>query len=223
MQRMLYCVRCHKDKPDSEMKSDKVCLICAEKRSQYYQANKIRIKEKSKLYYEENKDKMLAWQKQYYEENWEERQQYNQEYYERNREELIKINALTAQERKKHDPIFKLRKRLSADIWKMLKKNSSSKKSSIIKHLSYTIQDLKDHLEKQFKPWMNWNNWGQYNKKTWNDNDQSTWTWSIDHIIPHSSFKYLSMSEQSFKDCWALDNLRPISSKENLKKGNRLD
>lgn len=68
---------------------------------------------------------------------------------------------------------------------------------------------------------MNWNNWGRYNAETWDDNDPSTWTWQIDHIIPQSKLKYTSMDDENFKKCWALDNLRPLSSKENLEKGNK--
>ena len=63
---------------------------------------------------------------------------------------------------------------------------------------------------------MNWNNWGKYNPKTWDDNDSSTWTWQIDHIIPVSHFKYNCESDEEFKKCWSLDNLRPYSAKQNI-------
>lgn len=63
---------------------------------------------------------------------------------------------------------------------------------------------------------MNWNNWGVYSSKTWNDNDQLTWTWNIDHIIPHSTFKYDSMEHPDFHKCWELSNLRPYSAKLNV-------
>jgi hypothetical protein len=68
---------------------------------------------------------------------------------------------------------------------------------------------------------MTWGNWKQYNKKTWNDNDKSTWTWNLDHIIPHSTFHYEDMECQEFQDCWSLDNLRPYSAKQNIIDGNR--
>lgn len=63
---------------------------------------------------------------------------------------------------------------------------------------------------------MNWNNHGKYDSKTWDDNDSSTWTWQLDHIIPHSDLPYQSMTDENFLKCWALDNLRPLSSKQNL-------
>jgi len=81
------------------------------------------------------------------------------------------------------------------------------------------MQELKNHIEKQFKPWMNWNNRGPYKINEWNDNDPTTWTWQIDHIIPQAKLPYTSMDDENFKKCWALENLRPLSAKLNLFKG----
>ena len=63
---------------------------------------------------------------------------------------------------------------------------------------------------------MTWDNYGNYNSISWNDNDTSTWTWSLDHIIPQSEFHYSSMQEENFSKCWSLENLRPYSAKQNL-------
>jgi hypothetical protein len=68
---------------------------------------------------------------------------------------------------------------------------------------------------------MNWDNQGVYNAKTWNDEDQSTWKWQIDHIIPQSDLPYYSMEDENFKKCWALENLRPLSAKQNVLDGTR--
>ena len=111
---------------------------------------------------------------------------------------------------------------LSSAIGYNIKKNGSIKDyKSIVKFLPYTIQELKDHLDSLFESWMNWSNHGNYDSKMWNDNDPTTWTWQVDHIIPHSNFKYNSMEDQEFKDCWALNNLRPYSAKQNIIDGNR--
>ncbi len=118
------------------------------------------------------------------------------------------------------DPYFKLRNAVSNSVNCYLKKSLSSKNNqSTISFLPYSIDDLKNYLESQFESWMNWNNWGNYRRNSWNDNDPSTWTWQIDHIIPHSNFKYQSMTDSSFIDCWSLKNLRPLSSKKNILKG----
>lgn len=122
--------------------------------------------------------------------------------------------------KKSIDINFKLRSIISNTINNRLKRNLSSKNNkSCLPYLPYTIDELKIHLESQFEPWMNWNNWGRYDAKQWKDEDKSTWTWQIDHIIPQSIFKYSSMEDESFKRCWGLKNLRPLSSKKNILDG----
>ena len=122
-------------------------------------------------------------------------------------------------ERYKSDPQFKIRKLISAGIRNSLKRKGLKKNDTCIKYLPYTIDELKNHIESLFEPWMNWDNRGNYSPSTWNDNDQSTWTWQLDHIIPVSTFKYISMKDESFTACWALSNLRPLSAKQNILDG----
>lgn len=88
-----------------------------------------------------------------------------------------------------------------------------NKDMGIFRWLPYTLQDLMTHLESQFEPWMTWDNHGVYNPRKR--------TWQIDHIIPDSSFKYESLTDQGFKDSWALSNLRPLDSMENILKSNK--
>ncbi len=103
-----------------------------------------------------------------------------------------------------------------------LHKNGSSKNgSSILKHLPYTIEELKQYLELLFEPWMNWENHGKYNARTWIENDQSTWVWHLDHIIPQTYLPYTSMEDNNFKICWELENLRPYNAKKNVEEGNK--
>jgi hypothetical protein len=63
---------------------------------------------------------------------------------------------------------------------------------------------------------MNWGNRGKFDPKTWDDNDTSTWKWQLDHIIPHSDLPYDSVEDENFKKCWSLENLRPLSAKQNV-------
>lgn len=119
----------------------------------------------------------------------------------------------------KNDHVFKLKRDISSLIRRSL--NGKKSRASIWKYLPYTKEDLKKHLESLFEPWMNWNNKGLYSPDNWMDNDSSTWTWHIDHIIPNSKFSYASMNDKSFQDCWALSNLRPYSAKQNCLDGNR--
>lgn len=109
--------------------------------------------------------------------------------------------------------------RISCLIRKDIKTSGNKKTGSILNHLPYSIEDLKFHIESQFEPWMNWNNWGVYRPDTWLDENHDTWTWQIDHIIPRSDLPYDSMKHPNFLKCWNLDNLRPLSSKENILDG----
>jgi len=43
----------------------------------------------------------------------------------------------------------------------------------------------------------------------------------IDHIIPQSKLRYDSLDHPNFQKCWALENLRPICSIENIRKSNK--
>lgn len=133
-----------------------------------------------------------------------------------------KAYNLKRREKNKIDINYKIRTSISAAIFKALKsKNGTKNKQSCLKFLPYTIIDLKNHIEYLFESWMTWDNWGKYNNISWNDNDSKTWTWQLDHIIPQSKFKFLSMENEEFQKCWALENLRPYSAKLNITEGAR--
>lgn len=137
-------------------------------------------------------------------------------YYANNKDKVIKSNNESSKKRRKIDPNFVLRTSVSTAIWFGLNKNNSSKEGeSCSDYLPYSIDELKQHLEKQFEPWMTWENRGRYIKEEWDDNDPSTWFWQIDHVIPQSDLPYTSMEDENFKKCWALENLRPLSAKQN--------
>jgi hypothetical protein len=112
------------------------------------------------------------------------------------------------------DLSWKLRKNISTAICNGLKKQKSKKEFSCFFYLGYSINELKIHLESQFEPWMNWDNWGQISseKRTWN----------IDHIYPQSKLPYDNMEHPNFKKCWSLNNLRPICSYENVIKKDKI-
>jgi hypothetical protein len=67
------------------------------------------------------------------------------------------------------------------------------------------IQIVIQHLQKQFKKGMSWDNHGD---------------WHIDHIIPCASFDLTKPSEQ--KKCFHYTNLQPLWAKENLNKGAKI-
>lgn len=75
--------------------------------------------------------------------------------------------------------------------------------------VGYTVEELKIHLEKQFKEGMNWENYGLKG-------------WHIDHIKPISSFNINSVEDEDFKKCWALNNLQPLWALENIRKSDKI-
>lgn len=139
-----------------------------------------------------------------------------------NKNNRDKINK-RKQKRYYSNPQYRIYRVLSSSISSHIKKYGATKGGkSIFDYLSYSKKDLIKHLESQFEFWMNWENYGPYIAESWDDNDQSTWRWNIDHIIPHSTFVYVSMDCEEFRKCWDLSNLRPYSAKQNtLDKDNR--
>ena len=75
--------------------------------------------------------------------------------------------------------------------------------------VGYGMDQCRVHIERQFTSGMTWKNYagslpfGSKKRK-----------WHIDHITPKSSF-----CEGDVKICFALANLRPLWSKDNMKKG----
>jgi hypothetical protein len=201
----------------------------------YYQINQEHILINKQKYYNENKTTILEDRKEHYQECKEEKQEYNHQYYQDNRDQLIldaKIYGINhpewlrdyhnqyAKKRRASDPSFRIRASISSLINFYLKGNGSSKNGeSCINYLPFSIQQLIQHLEYHFEPWMTWNNYGRYDTTTWDDHDFSTWKWQIDHIIPQSTLPYTNMEADNFKKCWSLDNLRPLSAKQNFLEG----
>jgi len=71
----------------------------------------------------------------------------------------------------------------------------------------YTLDDVRNHLERLFKDDMTWNNYGD---------------WEIDHVIPVSAFDFNSPDDPQFKLCWALENLQPLWKRDNRRKHNKI-
>lgn len=122
----------------------------------------------------------------------------------KNNPEKVKAHHKTHSAKRRSTIIGKINDRMGTRMFRVLRKNKGN--ISWQKYAGYSALDLKLHLEKQFTKGMSWENIGD---------------WHIDHIVPLSSFKFLSTDDQSFKAAWALSNLRPCWAKENLAKNNK--
>lgn len=190
--------------------------------AEYRKTHKEQRKQYDKLKYIENKGYFTDKNNQYYIDNKEEIKENRTQYYINNKDNIKVSHRVYVRNKRRNDINFNLRSQISKNVNKFLKSQGVLKSNnSILQFLPYTMQELKDHLQSQFEPWMSWNNWGKYNSETWKDDNTLTWFWQIDHIIPQSKLPYLSMEDENFKKCWALENLRPYSAKQNILDGNR--
>lgn len=101
-------------------------------------------------------------------------------------------------------PKGKLNNTMGRSIWTAIKGNKKGRRWELL--VGYSVDQLKEHIEKQFLSGMSWEN---YSHKVWH----------IDHIIPKAAFNYETAEDLDFKRCWALSNLRPMWAAENIKKG----
>jgi hypothetical protein len=173
-----------------------------------------------KKYREENLVKVREMEKRWRKENPEKKKASNKKWAEENYEQILEYQKQYLMEKYHNDPAHRNRVLASAKINEMLKSQGSSKKGhSFLGYVEWTLEELCSWIANQFEPWMNWDNQGRYDSKTWEDNDPGTWKWQLDHIIPHSDLPYDNMEHPNFKKAWALSNLRPLSAKQNLLDG----
>lgn len=157
-------------------------------------------------YSEENKEKILIKVKKYAENNIEKVKGYKTKYRIKNKEK----RNIEERNRKKYDPLYKLKHDIRNLLLSSFKKNKHKKKSKTTDILGCSIEKFKIHIEKQFESWMTWNNHGIYNPS-------GPKTWQMDHIIPI----YLAKTENELVKLNHYSNFRPLESLKNLKKSNK--
>ena len=163
------------------------CRLIAQRANKAYYIRYYEIHKDSLLAYKaawkiNNKDQVLAKQ-----------HAYHQAIYKNRRRHLLAIN-----------PAEKLKKQLRNRLLYAL--SGRQKKSSTITYLGASIDVIRAHIERQFKPGMTWKNWGLR-------------TWHIDHIEPLSWFNL--NDEEERKRAFHYTNLQPLWATENLKKRDR--
>lgn len=143
-----------------------------------------------KAYKKQNRDKHIAYMKEYNSNNREKHNENSKNYYHDNKDILYEKDKL----KKETDILYKINCNIHKCINNVLTGRSNT--TMYTKYLGYTEKQLKEHLEKQFTPEMNWFNYGL--------------TWELDHIIPKSYFHFNSVEDKEFRICWSLMNIRPI-------------
>ena len=214
---MKKCSKCKIEKEESEFSKSKVnkdglrpwCKDCCRG---YAKTDK--YKEYQREYHREYRktDKYKEYQKEYHKtDKYKEYQkEYNKEYQKeyQNSDNFKKWRSKYRKKKRAIDPKYKLDRNMTTAIYITLRGKKAGRTWESL--VGYSVEDLMKHIESQFEPWMNWDNWGIGKCK-----------WNIDHIKPKSLFDYTNSEDKEFRECWALKNLQPMESIKNIKKSNR--
>jgi len=163
--------------------------------------------ESDKRHYLKNREKRLQYFSEWQKDNRDRLNDYHQKWREKNIDKHREYKRKYEKHRKDTDPLYKLISNFRTAIYQVLKENSVEKNKSYFDILQYTPEELINHLEKQFKDDMTWDNYG---------------IWHVDHKLPITSFDIQEMGDEEFMKCWSLDNLQPMWGEENIRKSNKI-
>lgn len=201
------------------MKSEEERLAHNVYMREYNRKNRDKKAIQDKKYYLKNRDKKIQTTRLWYEAHKEYKQKYSRQYWNKNKAKLLEkkrlyqkshramINANVRKNRAfkyKTDPAFKLKRLLRRALYGHIK--YATKKVSKLLYLGCTAQELKVHIESQFKKGMTWQNWSKTG-------------WHIDHIRPISSFDFTDIEQ--VKLACHYKNLQPLWAADNFKKSDK--
>lgn len=182
------------------------------RKKEYYQLKKEVILNKQKEYYLNNTEKIREKIKEKYYNNIEENRKRGVDYYEKNKDTIKEKQRISYNEknkseqvknRRKSDPIFKLKTYIGNRLRDYLKGKKYTKKSKIFDIVGCSPDELKEHIQSKFIEGMCWENHGE---------------WHIDHVVPLASAK----TEDEIYKLNHYSNLQPLWKIDNLKKSNKL-
>ena len=200
-----WCKDCHKEYAKERRQTKEYKEYYKEYSRKYNKTDK----QKEYRNTDKNKEYQRKYQKEYRKTHKEDSREYYKEYTKTDKHKKKRNKRL----KKKRDanPKFRLDGIMATAISTALNGKKAGRRWE--KLVGYTIEDLMQHLESNFEPWMNWDNYGVY--------EEGKLKWHIDHIKPKSLFNYTYPEDKEFKECWALKNLQPLEAIENIKKSNK--
>jgi len=207
------CCRCKTPKDISEFQKDKIrkdglkpdCRLCRSKQCAQYRAAHIdKERNRHKLYRDAHKDYIKVQSKGYRKRAASKIKLTVAKYFARNSDKIRAQRAKHKKERMAVDLNFRIASMLRCRVRAAI--SNGPKMGSAVRDLGCSIGNFKEHLEKQFKPGMSWDNW-------------SADGWHIDHIIPLSKFNLSDRSE--FLKATNYTNMQPLWATDNLKKSNK--
>ena len=141
-----------------------------------------------KRHRKENKERRNEYRKQYNLDNKEKRKEYQKQY---------------QKERYNSEPLFKFKMNCRTRTYLAFQRKSWRKNSGTEKLLGCDYKTAMNHIEKQFEPWMTWDNHGE---------------WHIDHITPLTSANTIEEMTPLFH----YTNLQPLLAEDNIRKGDKI-
>lgn len=181
------------------------CRMASVKQKEYRRKHKDVIYATYKKWIEKNgKKENNNYNSLYYSNNKEKFSEYNKKYRQNNKEALKIKHLAYAKYKYNCDKNFAINSRIKSAMARSLKGNKNGSHWEDL--VGYTLNDLMIRIESLFLPNMSWENRNE---------------WHIDHIRPIASFNFTTYEDEEFKQCWALNNLRPLWADENLKKNNK--
>jgi hypothetical protein len=125
-----------------------------------------------------------------------------------NKDRLRKNNIEYVKNRKSEDKVFHMALAMRSSVSRMLKQQRQT--ATLKDIVSYSPEELKNHLESQFRDGMSWENYGRLG-------------WHIDHKKPLTAFHFFNkegnINMDELRACMSLDNLQPLWYDENIRKG----
>ena len=208
------CTKCNQNKPKSEYYKSKVT------KSGYQGSCKICYIKRTNRHYHTNRDRLLKERKEKYWKDIEKTRANNRKRWaslpdEKKRTYFLNyINKEGSKERRRAyglnkyrtDENFRIAQCLRRRMQMAFRQQSVERMGRSYELVGCSIDELKAHLESQFKEGMSWENYGRYG-------------WHIDHIKPLAKFS-LSERENQLK-AFNWKNLQPLWAEENHRKSSR--
>lgn len=174
----------------------------------YRLSNPEKVRKTKGEHYRKNKEKIIEKSKQWGIDNPEKRRVIVSKWKKNNPEKANKIKRIWTGKMYKTNITFNLKAKISGLMRQSLEGNKNG--CSFITFMDYTVKELREHLKGSMP-----------NNYTWKDFLKGKL--HIDHIIPIRAFEFKAPEDEEFKQCWSLSNLRLLSAKENIKKGDKID
>ena len=171
----------------------------------WYQENRERKLAVGKAWRDKNRVKFKATQKRWEKNNPDKVHAKQRRMYQKHKVKRNKASTAANKRRYHADPTFRMRTAMYRHLNKTIARQHMTAHCQEI--LGCTFEQLKSHLESQFKAGMTWANYGLRG-------------WHIDHRLPIS--KHDLTNPDHIRRCFHFSNLQPLWWDENIRKSNKI-